>query len=62
MDTNGNRPIRPKRIAPDQVDDAVDEALERVEEGNELDKDDLDKVTGGTEDPPPTVGFLTKET
>lgn len=49
---------RPKRIGPDHVDGAVDEALERVEQGNELDKDDLDKVTGGAADPPPTVGFI----
>jgi len=57
MTTHANRPTR---IAPDQVDSAVDEALKRVQQGNELSKDELDQVSGGT---PPVIiiGFMPNE-
>jgi len=54
MNTNVNRPTR---IAPEQVDTAIDEALDRVEEGSELGKDDLDNINGGIASTPPT-GFI----
>ena len=57
MTTNANKPTR---IEPEQVDSAVDEALDRVEEGKELEKDDLDKVNGGVVTNPTTVGFLSE--
>ncbi len=57
MEKNVNRP---QRLAPDQVDGAVDEALERVEQANELAKEDLDEASGGIIRQP-TMGFLPAE-
>jgi hypothetical protein len=39
---------RPRRISSDQVDGAVDEALNRVGKMNELLQEELDQVSGGT--------------
>ncbi len=58
MENNGNRP---QRIDPDQVDGAVDEALERVEQAKELSIDELDAANGGVSIQPTTSGFLTSE-
>jgi len=54
MEKNANRP---QRISPDQVDSAVDEALERVEKATELSESDLDKASGGMV-PPATIGLI----
>ncbi len=45
MEKNGTRP---QRIAPDEIDSAVDEALQRVEQGKDLSEEELKKVNGGS--------------
>lgn len=62
MKKNGTRP---QRIAPEQVDAAVNEALQRVKQAEELSVDDLSKVSGGLAalsptgiDTGTTTGFL----
>jgi len=51
---------RPQSISAAQVDGAVDEALERVEEVKELTEDDLGQASGGIQAPIST-GFLPVE-
>jgi hypothetical protein len=43
MQNTGNRP---QHVKPEELNDAVNEALQRVEEGNNLSQDELDKVNG----------------
>lgn len=45
MKKNGTRP---QRIAPEQVDAAVNEALMRVKQAEELSAEELGKVSGGS--------------
>jgi hypothetical protein len=54
-----NKASGTQRINPAEVDGAIDEALTRVEQADELSQDDLDKANGGTI--PPTSGFLEVE-
>lgn len=51
---------RPQRIAPDQVDSAVEEALLRVEQAHQLSAEDLSQANGGIV-PTRPVGFLPTE-
>lgn len=49
---------RPQRIAADEVDLAVEEALKRIGQANELTKEELDVVNGGL---PALAGFFPTE-
>lgn len=66
MKMNGTRP---QRIASDQLDSAINEALMRVAQIEELSAEELCKVSGGsvlgglqaTTDPTTTSGFVPTE-
>lgn len=50
MEKNG---VKPERIAIEQIDAAIDEAVKRAEQAKELSKDDLE-IAGGK----PTPGLI----